>query len=365
MNKKQKAIIVVGGTGGHVFPGCNLADHLIKQGYDIELVCDKRGNKYLEKFRNFKTSILPSSPIHTRNPLKFLFSAIIIVYSIIRCFIFLIFNKPSFIIGMGGYGSFPICAAASVLKIKFILYENNMIVGKANKYLFPFAHKILVSHKELDGISTKYRNKMVEIGNIINKDIIDFAEKNSKKIDKTKLNILVLGGSQAAKIFAEELPNIFKQCLKNGVPLKIFQQCLKNQNEKLKMLYQNTDIDFEIFNFSNKIVEYFSKVNLAITRSGSSMISELTNANIPFISVPLPSSADNHQLKNALYYQKKKLAFLVEEKNLKDQLPNLIIEIFNNGSVLDEIIQQQNQYSDKNVYKNIDHILKEITDEKN
>ena len=39
---------------------------------------------------------------------------------------------------MGGYGSFPICAAASVLKIKFILYENNMIVGKANKYLFPF-----------------------------------------------------------------------------------------------------------------------------------------------------------------------------------------------------------------------------------
>ena len=84
---------------------------------------------------------------------------------------------------------------------------------------------------------------------------------------------------------------------------------MPNQNEILKLFYEKAKIKFEIFNFSDNVLEYFSKVDLAITRSGSSMLAELTNANIPFISVPLPSSADNHQFKNADYYEKKILHF--------------------------------------------------------
>ena len=47
---------------------------------------------------------------------------------------------------------FPVCIVASILKIKFIIYENNLIIGKANKYLLPFANKVFVSYKELSGI---------------------------------------------------------------------------------------------------------------------------------------------------------------------------------------------------------------------
>ena len=54
------------------------------------------------------------------------------------------------------------------------------------------------------------------------------------------------------------------------------------------------------------------------------MLAELTNANIPFISIPLPSSADNHQYKNAIYYQRKKFSFLIEEKDLNNELFHLI-----------------------------------------
>ena len=53
---------------------------------------------------------------------------------------------------MGGYSSFPICIAAFFLRIKFVIYENNLIIGKANRYLLPFAEKIFVSYKELEGI---------------------------------------------------------------------------------------------------------------------------------------------------------------------------------------------------------------------
>ena len=77
----------------------------------------------------------------------------------------------------------------------------------------------------------------------------------------------------------------------------------------LNYFMKKLKIKFEIFNFSDNVFRVFSKVDLAITRSGSSMLAELTNANIPFISVPLPTSADNHQFKNADYYEKKILHF--------------------------------------------------------
>ena len=94
------------------------------------------------------------------------------------------------------------------------------------------------------------------------------------------------------------------------------------------------------------------------------MLAELTNVNIPFISVPLPSSADNHQLKNAIFYQNKKYAFLIEEKDLNNKLFNLIKEISENRSILDRMVKIQSQYSDKNVYQNVEQILEKITHEK-
>ena len=95
------------------------------------------------------------------------------------------------------------------------------------------------------------------------------------------------------------------------------------------------------------------------------MLAELTNANIPFISVPLPSSADDHQLKNAMFYERKKFCFLIHEKDLKEKLIYLIKEIYENNSILKTITKNQRQYSDKNVYNNIDQVLKNIIDEKN
>ncbi len=365
MTKKTKILITVGGTGGHVFPGYNLAKHFIEQGIGVKLIIDERGKKYLKYFNNLPYSVLPSSPLIKKNILSIIFSSILIVYSILRSFFYLIFNRPSIIFGMGGYASFPICIIAYILRIRFIIYENNLIIGKANKYLLPFTEKIFVAYRELEGIPKKYQNKILETGNIIRKEIINFSQLNPEMVRSEKICILVLGGSQAAKIFAEKLPHIFQRCSNSGISLKILQQCLPNQNEKLRLFYEKANIEFESFNFSNNIIEYFSKTNIAITRSGSSMLAELTNARIPFISVPLPTSADNHQLKNALFYEKKNFSFLVEEKDINEKMFNLIKDIQENKSKITNILKNQRQYSDKKVYNNINHILKELIDEKN
>ena len=140
---------------------------------------------------------------------------------------------------------------------------------------------------------------------------------------------------------------------------------MSNQNQSLTSFYKNLKIDFEIFNFSHNLLDYFYKVNLAITRSGASMLAELINAKIPFISVPLPTSAENHQLKNAAYYKKNGYSYLIEEKDLNTKLFELLNMINKNPNVLSQIITKQSQYSDKSVYENIDKQIYEILNEKN
>ena len=75
---------------------------------------------------------------------------------------------------MGGYSSFPVCLASKLLRIPLIIYENNLFIGKANKYLLPFVKKVLVSNSELEGIPKKYEKKVHHVGNLIRQEIMNF-----------------------------------------------------------------------------------------------------------------------------------------------------------------------------------------------
>ena len=138
---KNKILIATGGTGGHVFPAYSLAKYLMNKNFSVKLTTDIRGFNYLKNYKNLNIKIINSAPLARQNFFKIIFSIFINIFSIIRSISFLILNRPSLIFGMGGYSSFPICIAAFFLRIKFIVYENNLIIGKANRYLLPFAKK--------------------------------------------------------------------------------------------------------------------------------------------------------------------------------------------------------------------------------
>ncbi len=366
MNKKiKKIIIATGGTGGHVFPAYSLAKHFFNNEINVEIISDTRGSKYLQDYNDIKVIKINSSTIFKKNIIQMLYSIFIILNSTLRSFFFLLKSKPNLVFGMGGYSSFPVCIAAKLLRIPFIIYENNLYIGKANKFLLPYAKKIFVSNYQLQGIDKKYEKKVNVIGNIIRKEILNFETKSKSNENHKKLKILILGGSQAAKIFAEKLPEIFKKCKESEISFEVYQQCLPGQNKFLTSFYESSNINFEIFNFTNNILNYFNKINLAITRSGSSMLAELINARIPFISVPLPSSADDHQLKNAIHYEKKGYSYLIEEKDLDSDLFELIKKINDDTTLLNQIISKQRQYSDKSVYENIDKQIAKIINEEN
>ncbi len=362
---RKKILIATGGTGGHTNPAYSLAKNLLNKNFNVRLTSDKRGFKYLQNFEELHLIKIFSSPLLKKNVFTLLFSLLKIFFSIIHSLIFLVFSRPLIVFGMGGYASFPICIASSILRIKFVIYENNLIIGKANKFLLPFAEKIFVSYKEVEGVPNKYKTKLVVIGNLIREEII-FSKSEIKNNDKfDEIKILVIGGSQAARVFAKELPQVFKRCKELGKPIKIFQQCQKNQNTQLAKFYDDAKIDYELFNYTDKIIEYYLNTNLIITRSGASVLGEIINLKIPFIAIPLPSSADNHQYKNAEFYSKKGYGYLMEEKNIKNKLFDLIKLIFSDKSVTKRMLSYQKKHSDKEIFENLNVQIQKILDEKN
>ncbi len=363
-NNLINIIIATGGTGGHIIPACCLAKHLSDKKIQTEMISDNRGLKYLKDFKGLKIQIIDSSSVFNKNIIKSFWAILILISALIKSLIYLFKKKPNLVIGMGGYASFPVCVASKILKIPLMIYENNLHIGKANKYLLPIVNKILVSNTEIEGIDKKYNKKIHFVGNIIRKEILDLNDIVFDPKKESKLKILVLGGSQAAKVFGNKLPKIFKQCHDYKIPIEIFQQCLPEQNDELNKYYRESNIDFNIFNFEKDLSKYYRKINFAITRSGSSVLAELFNARIPFISVPLPSSADNHQYKNAIYYKKNGYSYLIEEKFLNKELFGLIKNINANKSILNKISAKQGQHSDKSVYENIDKVIKSLNNEK-
>ena len=110
----KKILIATGGTGGHVIPAYSLANYLMRNKYDINVTIDKRGLKYLKGYKNINFTTIESSPFIKKSFLRGAISLFIILYSILKSLLFLLFNRPSIVIGMGGYSSFPICIAAAI-----------------------------------------------------------------------------------------------------------------------------------------------------------------------------------------------------------------------------------------------------------
>ena len=355
MSKLKKILISSGGTGGHIIPASSLYDHLEDENYIVKLSTDLRGMTYIKNIKSKNIKIIDTSTMIKSKRFK---SLLKILLAIIKSFIFLIKDKPTLVIGMGGYSSFPICFSALILKIPIIIYENNICFGKTNKFLAPFAKKILINYNEFEGIEDKFKNRIKVIGNILRKKILNFHHFNNENYEK--FNILILGGSQAAKSFAEKLPNIFVELNKRNIKIKIFQQCQPEQNKDLQKIYERNKIEYSIFNYTHDMVSVYKQTNLAISRAGASALAELLNCRIPIIAIPLVHSADDHQYKNAVYYEKKGFGMMIKEDKIEVDLLNLLQKLYKNKSTLNLIKSNQSKYSDINVFKKINSEIKEF-----
>ena len=358
MNKK--IIFSGGGTGGHIFPAINLMKHFFDKGYKVILVTDERGNNFIKNYSEFKSYILKAGTPTNKNLLKKFFSLFLIFYSIVKSILILKKEKPNLIFGFGGYVSFPISFASRFFNFPLVIYENNVILGRSNKYLSFFSKKILLAKKIVENFPEQHKHKTYEVGSILNKSIIN---SSSYKInnDKKKFSILVLGGSQGAEIFGKIIPKVVKMIKDKGHEIEINQQCTKDQKNSLIDFYKKNNIKNYIFEFDKNILKLILSSNIAVTRCGASTTAELVYTSTPFIAVPLPNSIDNHQYLNAKYYEDKGCCWLLEQSNFNtENLFNLIMETIKSENKLENIRENMKKNYSENVYSNIENENKEF-----
>ena len=358
MNKK--IIFSAGGTGGHIFPAINLMSHFSNKGYKTALVTDKRGNNFISKKSNFISYILKVDTPTNKNLIKKFFSLFVIFNSIIKSIIILKREKPDLIIGFGGYVSFPISLSSIFFKIPLIIYENNLVLGRANKILLPFCNKILLGSKVPINFPDKYKHKIKQIGYILSDNIIKYSPSKKKK-ENNIFSILVLGGSQGAEIFGKLIPPVIKFIKEKGYNVEITQQCTKFQKEEIEGFYNQNNIKNNIFDFTDNIVDLLSSTSLAISRCGASTLAELAYTGTPFIAIPLPNSIDNHQYLNAKFYEEEGSCWVIEQHNISfTTLSNLVIKIIEDKKTLKSMRENIKKNNNKNVYIKIKELIEEF-----
>ena len=326
---KKNFLITTGGSGGHVIPATILYEHLSNHS-NLIITTDTRGLKFLTegnyKIRTINTPKLNNFFLLPLNLIKILF-LIIKSYFILKKF------KIDTVISTGGYMSLPIIIAAKFYKLEIFLVEPNLVLGRANRFFLKSCKKILCYTDQLKNFPENFKKKIFIINPLVKKKIysLDLDTKTEKKFV-----ILVVGGSQGASIFDNNLKEIIVNISKN-FPIKIIQQTHKNNIQNLKNFYERSNIESEIFSFEKNFFNIIQKANLCITRSGASTLAELSVLQVPFVAVPLPTSKDNHQFENAEHYRTRNCCWVINQNNFENKI----------GDLLTHILKKKNDYFEK------------------
>jgi UDP-N-acetylglucosamine--N-acetylmuramyl-(pentapeptide) pyrophosphoryl-undecaprenol N-acetylglucosamine transferase len=177
------------------------------------------------------------------------------------------------------------------------------------------------------------------------------------------LNLLVIGGSQGAKIFDRLIENLIIE-LSKRYSLKIYQQTNLNNIQILKEFYRDNNINHELFDFKEDISNFMSKANMCLTRAGASTLAELVFLNVPSLVIPLPTSKDNHQFENAFFYNEMGCNWVLNQNEINDKtIMNKIVNIMDNKD--EYLVKKMNMknFSYQNTWNNINQKIISVINE--
>ena len=356
----KKILIATGGSGGHVIPSLSIYDHL-KEDFEIKLVTDQRGVKYINN-KNYQNKLIEVPNLFSKIYLL-PFNLIKFFISIIKSYIYLNKNKIDFLISMGGYISFPLSIASWLLKIKIILFEPNSVLGRTNKLMIRFSKKIICYDKNIKLFPNKHLSKIYLINPILRKNI--YSQKKNKKDSFNEIKkILIIGGSQGAKFFDDNVTKVILK-ISNEFRIEVCQQVYdKNQKDIIKNEYDKYEIKNRLFDFDENLFNDYHDYDLAITRAGASAISELAHLNLPFVAIPFPFAKDNHQYYNAKFYENKNLCWIMSQDSIiDDSLSNKLIQLFKQKE--DYFIKKENleNISNQNTWNIVNKKLFDLINE--
>lgn len=312
----KKILICGSGTGGHFYPAYAFYESLKKISHTkiIFVGVGKPIEKPIEKDLYIEYIKIPmvSSSLLRSNFIAFFFRFFI---SFIASFFTLLFNRPGVVICFGGYTSLPVGIAARFLFIRVILHEQNAVMGKANRMLKNMGAKCF-SHFGLSGtrqLHNPLRYSIIE--RRFFPDKLKFNIKNDNKV------LLITGGSQGASAINEAIFGIVNRFMEDERfdGWEVIHITGENDYSRGRV-HGNNHHRYQCYKYMDNIGDVYAITDIALTRAGSLTLSELAYYDIKKIIVPYPYASDNHQAKNALYYESKYGDTVVPQEHFNSRL---------------------------------------------
>lgn len=298
-------LVMAGGTGGHVFPALAVAKKLQEEGWNIHWIgTEDRMEAVLVPKYGIPISFIQISGLKGSGFIKKILAPIRIAKAILQARKIIKKIKPDVALGMGGYVSGPGGIAAKLSGVPLVLHEQNGIAGMTNKWLSKIANKVLQAFpsafKHADVVGNPVRDDLLTIKNPIDR----FNNRESK------INVLVMGGSQGAKILNDIVPEVFNQLNDNYA---VWHQTGKGNEVDVKSRYLKNC--YKVTEFIDDMKEVYEWADLVICRSGALTVSEIEVVGVGAIFVPFMHK-DRQQYWNAKSLVDNQAAIVIEQPEL-------------------------------------------------
>jgi len=313
----MRALVVSGSSGGHIFPALGLLDSLKERNIQNLLVLPRKSRENGIEISGYKVIYITLSSIRLSLDLQNILSIAKFFQGAMESLFILSEFNPDIVIGFGSLASLPMLLLAYFLRIKTLIHEQNVIPGRANRFLAKFCDRIAVSFEETKKYLKGYEKKTVLTGNPIRRDLIRIDKSGALNFfgfRQDKLTLLVMGGSLAShKINIVFLQSLSEKAFKSR--LQVIHLCGRKDFDLLNSSYKDLGVNFRLLDFLKEMQYAYSASDLVICRAGATTISELIFFKVPAVIIPYPY-AGGHQTANAKVLEEKGCAVIMEDENL-------------------------------------------------
>ncbi|SDS88800.1 undecaprenyldiphospho-muramoylpentapeptide beta-N-acetylglucosaminyltransferase [Bradyrhizobium canariense] len=301
MDNAPLILLAAGGTGGHLFPAEALGVELIRRGYRVRLATDARALRYSGLFSKDTIDVVPSATVRSRTPWSLAATGLMLGYGTAVALNLVRRLKPVAVVGFGGYPTVPPLIAARLLSVPGIVHDANAVLGRANRFLSSRVSAIATSLPGVLDRDPALASKTTTVGTPMRPAILAAAAvKYVSPEPDGPLRVLVVGGSQGARVMSDIVPG----AIEHLEPvlwsrLVLTQQVREEDMARVRAVYDRLKINAELAPFFNDLPARLASNHLVISRSGAGTVAELGAIGRPSILVPLPGAIDQDQFANA------------------------------------------------------------------
>ncbi|PJI91330.1 UDP-N-acetylglucosamine-N-acetylmuramylpentapeptide N-acetylglucosamine transferase [Yoonia maricola] len=291
-------IIAAGGTGGHMFPAQALAEAMLAKGWRVKLSTDTRGARYAGGFPDaVEVNVVGSATFARGGIAQKLMVPFRILGGIGAAKWRMFRDRPTVVVGFGGYPAIPAMSAAWALRIPRMIHEQNGVLGRVNQLFAKRVDQIACGTwpTELPG-----KIEGVHTGNPVRAAILEHAGAPYIPPGDYPMSILVMGGSQGARVMSDVVPpaiSALPQEIRRNI--RVSHQARPEDLERVKEYYANEVITADVQTFFDDVPRRMVDAQLVISRSGASTVADVSVIGRPAIWVPLASAIRDEQTANA------------------------------------------------------------------